>query len=178
MSLYQETSDVINQLLETINESKDKILLLSCSISRVEGKREDTTGDPVLAREILQAVYDHIPPGLNLAVQCCEHLNRSVIVEKELMLAGGLEEVNVVPISRAGGTFAAAAYEMFKEPVVVEAIKADMGIDIGLTMIGMHLKPVAMPLVLNQEQIGGARVVAARTRPKLIGGERAIYRRR
>lgn len=113
--------------------------------------------------------------GIYLAAQCCEHLNRAIIIESEKAKELGLERVCVVPYPHAGGSFATTAYHSMKSPVAVEEIKADAGIDIGGTLIGMHLKRVAVPLKLEHKEIGCARLTAARTRPKFIGGERAKY---
>lgn len=174
--IFLQTQAIVKELLAPGTYNPSTILVVSCSISRVEGRREDTTGDPHLAKIICQAIWESCPPEIHIAVQCCEHLNRALIVERELMVEKGLTEVSVVPVPEAGGTFAAVAYQhFFKNPVVVESIRADLGLDIGLTMIGMHLKPVVKPLLLTNEYIGGARVVAARTRPKLVGGARAKY---
>ena len=112
--------------------------------------------------------------GIFLAAQCCEHLNRAIIIEKKALLPGA-EIVNAVPQLHAGGSFAVTCYENFDEPVAVEHIKADAGLDIGDTLIGMHLKDVAVPVRLKTREIGEAHLVAARTRPKYIGGERAAY---
>jgi len=172
----EETRSILTQLLEAGTWRKGMTLVVSCSISRVEGRREDSTGDPDLARAIMDTIRSVLSPDINLAVQCCEHLNRSLIVERELAEKSRLEPVTAVPVPEAGGTFAAVAYKYdYNDPVLVSAIQADMGIDIGLTMIGMHLKPVPKPLLLDTEMIGGARVVAARCRPRLIGGARAHY---
>lgn len=111
--------------------------------------------------------------GVHIAAQCCEHLNRALIVEHEAVPGG--EIVNVLPQPKAGSSFATAAYEAFRHPVALEEIRADAGLDIGGTLIGMHLKKVAVPVRLKQNRIGQAIVLAARTRPKFIGGERAIY---
>ena len=108
-----------------------------------------------------------------LAAQCCEHLNRAIVVEREAVPFA--EIVNVVPQPKAGGSFGTTAYKTFKNPVVVEEIKADAGIDIGGTLIGMHLKKVAVPVRLENNKLGEALVLAARVRPKYIGGERAVY---
>ena len=110
-----------------------------------------------------------------LAAQCCEHLNRALILEEEAADKYGYEPVNVVPQPKAGGSFATAAYAAFTSPVAVEHIKAHAGIDIGDTLIGMHLKDVAVPVRIERKQIGEAHVVCARTRRKLIGGSRAVY---
>ena len=113
--------------------------------------------------------------GIYLAAQCCEHLNRAVILEREAAERYGYEEVNVVPQPKAGGSFATAAYKAFEHPVAVEHIRAHLGLDIGDTLIGMHLRDVAVPVRIRTKQIGDAHVVCARTRPKFIGGERAVY---
>ena len=120
-----------------------------------------------------------LPPlqeqGVYLAAQCCEHLNRAVIVEKELMKRDHLTRVNVVPKPKAGGSFGTTAYQQFKEPVAVEKITAQAGMDIGDTLIGMHLQPVAVPVRIEVKQIGNAHLVCARTRAKFVGGSRAVY---
>ena len=111
--------------------------------------------------------------GIFLAVQCCEHLNRAIVIERDAVPFA--EHVNVVPQKKAGGSLATIAYQNFKSAVVVESIKADAGIDIGGTLIGMHLKSVAVPVRLSVSKIGQANIICARTRPKFIGGSRAIY---
>ena len=125
---------------------------------------------------ILDSIYDAVKAnGIYLAAQCCEHLNRAIIIEKELALRDRMEIVNVVPQPKAGGSFATTAYNSFANPVAVEHIKADAGMDIGDTLIGMHLKEVAVPLRISTDKIGEAHLVCARTRAKFIGGERAVY---
>ncbi|RJR16826.1 MAG: TIGR01440 family protein [Desulfobacteraceae bacterium] len=176
--VYVQVREVLEELTALAPPRPGAIFVVSCSISRVEGHRADTTGDPELARAICRALWQHKPPQAWLAVQCCEHLNRALIIERELLRQKELDEVSVLPVAEAGGTFAAVAYEYFHDPVVVEAVRGELGLDIGLTMIGMHLKPVVFPLLLSREYIGGARVVAARSRPKLIGGERARYKKK
>ena len=128
--------------------------------------------------EIGQAIFDGLnevfaPLGIYIAAQCCEHLNRALIVEHEAV--PGAEIVNVKPQPKAGSSFATAAYNSFRHPVALEEIRADAGLDIGGTLIGMHLKKVAVPVRLEQNHIGNAILLAARVRPKFIGGERAIY---
>ena len=127
-----------------------------------------------------KAVYEGIAPilsekGIYLAAQCCEHLNRALVVERECAEKHGLEIVCVVPKAKAGGSFATAAYENFRDPVVVETIKAHAGVDVGATLIGMHLRTVAVPVRLSVKRLGEANVTFARTRPKYIGGPRAEY---
>ena len=128
--------------------------------------------------EVATAVFDEIykvfsRKGVYVAAQCCEHLNRAIITEREA--AKGLDIVNVIPQPKAGGSFATAAYNAFKDPVALEEIRADAGLDIGGTLIGMHLKKVAVPLKLTVRKIGEANLTAARVRPKFIGGCRAVY---
>ena len=131
---------------------------------------------PEVAEKVCGAIKDILDEkGIYLAAQCCEHLNRALIVEKEIADKKGWDAVNVVPQPKAGGSFATAAYKLFKKPVAVESIKADAGLDIGQTLIGMHLKAVAVPVRLSQKTVGEALLSAARVRPKFIGGQRAVY---
>ncbi len=166
----------VMELIEKASLKKGDILVVGCSSSEIVGQ---TIGNGS-SLDAAQAVFDEIYPvlkekGIFLAAQCCEHLNRAVIVEKECAKENRLEIVNVVPQPKAGGSFATAAYMHFEEPVAVEFIKGDAGMDIGLTFIGMHLKHVAVPLRLSVNKIGEATVTFARTRPKCIGGQRAAY---
>ena len=134
-----------------------------------------TYSSPELAEVVFGGIYQATQEaGVYLAAQCCEHLNRAVIVEKKALLPG-TEIVNVVPHPHAGGSFATTMYHRAEEPVAVEEIKADAGIDIGNTLIGMQLKKVAVPVRLSIKKIGEAPIVCARTRPKFIGGARAMY---
>lgn len=113
--------------------------------------------------------------GFEVAVQCCEHLNRALVMEADAAERCGFEPVCVVPQIKAGGSAATAAWKHMRCPVVVESVRADAGLDVGQTLIGMHLRPVAVPVRLSRERLGSAVITAARTRPKLIGGERARY---
>ena len=149
-------------------------VVVGCSTSEVAGRSIGTSSSIEIGRVIFAALNDVFSGhGLFLAAQCCEHLNRVLILERAA--AAGLDIVNAVPVPEAGGAFATAAYEFFSEPVAVEEIRADAGIDIGGTLIGMHLRRVAVPLRLGVSHIGKAPVVAARTRPKFAGGSRARY---
>ncbi|WP_227995024.1 TIGR01440 family protein [Oceanobacillus sp. CFH 90083] len=174
--ITKDLKQVINQWLEMRILRKDEIVVIGCSTSEVAGKPIGTNG----SMEIAKSLYEQMlvlqqETGVHLAFQCCEHLNRSLVVDRQTVVQYDLEEVAVVPVPEAGGSMATYAYKQMKHPAVVESISADAGIDIGETMIGMHLKPVAVPLKLEQRTIGHARVRAARTRPKLIGGHRAYY---
>ena len=171
----KQAHDACEELISTAGLSTGDILVVGCSSSEIKGERIGEGSDLDAAR----AVYEGIMPllkvrGIFLAAQCCEHLNRAVIVEKKALKPWD-EIVNAVPQLHAGGSFAVTCYENFEEPVCLEHIKADAGLDIGDTLIGMHLREVAVPVRLAVKEIGEAHLVAARTRPKYIGGERAVY---
>lgn len=176
MNIALQTQTVIDELIEKVSLKKGDILVVGCSSSEVIGEKIGTGSSVETANLIFDTVYKTVKEkGIYLAAQCCEHLNRAIIIEEELCERLRLDRVNVRPLPKAGGSFATAAFENFEKPVAVESIKADAGMDIGLTLIGMHLKPVAVPLRLSLNKIGNATVVFARTRPKFIGGQRANY---
>lgn len=173
-SIYMQTTAVIKELCDKAGLKRGDIVVVGCSTSEVLGAKIGTNSNPDTAKEIFDALYYFLQEcGIYLAIQCCEHLNRAIIVEHAAV--PNAEIVNVVPQPKAGGSLATQAYRGFEEPVAVEEIKADAGIDIGFTLIGMHLKKVAVPVRLENNRIGEAMIVAARTRPKFIGGARAIY---
>lgn len=162
------------ELIEKAKLQKGDLVVIGCSTSEVCGSRIGSDSRPEVADALFDALYGVFQDaGIYMAAQCCEHLNRSLIVEREAVPF--LPRVNVVPQPKAGGSFATAAYRCFSQPVAVEHIRADAGLDIGGTLIGMHLKEVAVPLRLSMDHIGDALLLAARTRPKFIGGIRAIY---
>lgn len=172
----EQTKAAVEELLEVSKANKGGVLVVGCSTSEIVGSKIGTNSVPEVATKVCEAILSLTnKEGIYLAAQCCEHLNRAIIIEKELAERLKLETVNVVPKAKAGGSFATAAYSLFKEPVAVEHIKADVGLDIGQTLIGMHLKNVAVPVRLKTKKIGEAIVSAARVRPKFIGGERAVY---
>ena len=173
-SIYDETSAAIAELCEKAGLKKGNMVVVGCSTSEVMGDKIGTNSNPQVAGQIFRALRDYTSRnGIRLAIQCCEHLNRALITERNAVPF--LEPVNVVPQPKAGGSLATQAYAHFADPVAVEEIKADAGLDIGFTLIGMHLKKVAVPLRLEHNKIGLAMVLAARTRPKFIGGARAVY---
>ena len=173
-TIYSQTNAVVEELIKKAGLRRGNILVVGCSTSEVLGEKIGTNSSPETAGMIFEALHDCAREhGIFLAVQCCEHLNRAIILERAA--AANAEIVNVVPQPKAGGSLATQAYAGFQEPVAVEEIKADAGIDIGFTLIGMHLKKVAVPVRLEHNRIGQALVVAARTRPKFIGGARAVY---
>lgn len=172
--LAAECKTAIEDLIVKAQLKKGDIVVVGCSTSEVLGSNPGTNSSPETAKVLFDSIYGVLKrEGIYLAAQCCEHLNRAVITERAAVPFA--EYVNVVPQPKAGGSFATEAYAHFEEPVALEEIKADAGIDIGLTLIGMHLKKVAVPLRLEVKTIGEAIVNAARTRPKFIGGARAQY---
>lgn len=179
MSYYEETKTVLKAFLDQYKDNfdEDTLLVVGCSSSEVMGGTIGKNSNVETGAEIAKAVMDTAKQyGIQIAAQCCEHLNRALVVEKTTAKAKGYEQVTVVPQPKAGGSFATAIYQNMKNPVMVEEVKADYGIDIGLTMIGMHMKRVAVPVRLNPNRIGEALVCGAKSRPKLIGGERAHYK--
>lgn len=173
-NLKEQVVKTVNEIIEKAKLKKGNILVVGCSTSEILGSKIGTNSAPEIAKIVFDGIYKTAKEnGVSLAFQCCEHLNRAIVIERSC--AKNLEEVNVVPQPKAGGSMATQAYLEFDDPVVVEDIKADAGLDIGLTLIGMHLKKVAVPVRLENNKIGEALVVGARTRPKFIGGIRASY---
>lgn len=175
-SLTADIKDALSRLLNIANLEPGMIIVVGCSTSEVMGKRIGSASNVDTAEAIMAGLLpvarEH---DVYLAIQCCEHLNRALVVEKECKDRYGLEEVTVIPHQDAGGALAAVAMRQFQDPVVVETISAHAGMDIGDTLIGMHLKRVAVPVRLDMDSIGHAHLTFARTRPKLIGGPRAKY---
>lgn len=174
--IAQELAAAAEELIAAAKTRPGQIFVLGCSTSEVLGRKIGTGGSSQIAVAMfkaLKAVCDE--HGLYLAVQCCEHLNRSVVIERAAAERYGFNEVTVRPMPHAGGAMGTAAYENFVDPVVVESVVAHLGLDIGQTLIGMHLKRVAVPVRLQYKKIGEAVLTAARTRPPLVGGPRAHY---
>ena len=167
---YNSALEIIN----TANLATADILVVGCSTSEILGEKIGTNSSPDAAKAVFEGIYNATKEnGVFVAAQCCEHLNRAIIVERAAVPQA--ETVNVVPQPKAGGSFATAAFNAFENPVAVEQIKANAGLDIGFTMIGMHIKAVAVPVRLENNKIGNATVLAARSRAKFIGGPRALY---
>lgn len=174
--ILNESKRIVEELLAVAPLKRGEILVVGCSSSEIVGESIGKGSDLNAA----SAVYEGIAPvlaerGIFLAAQCCEHLNRALVVERECAERYGLEIVSVIPQPKAGGSFASAAYCGFSEPVVVENVRAHAGMDIGSTLIGMHLRAVAVPVRLSVKRLGEASLTFARTRPKYIGGPRAKY---
>ena len=175
-SITNDTKNVFIQLIEAAKLCEGSVVVLGCSTSEVGGDRIGTHSSMDIAAAIYDGFFDMLSErGIYLAAQCCEHLNRALVIERELAEKRGLDIVNAVPQPKAGGSSATTAYSRMKDPVLVEKIRADAGVDIGGTLIGMHLKETAVPLRLPQKKIGDAFVASARTRAKFIGGARAVY---
>ena len=174
--IKRQTKEVLLQLLEVANLKEGNLLVVGCSSSEIGSFRIGSHSSEEIGKAVFEVLQEELNGrGIYLAAQCCEHLNRALILEAEAAEKYDYEPVNVVPQLKAGGSFATAAYAGFKAPVAVEQIRAHAGIDIGDTLIGMHLRPVAVPVRTATSSIGGAHVVCARTRLKFIGGERAKY---
>ncbi|MEQ2529540.1 TIGR01440 family protein [Bacillaceae bacterium CLA-AA-H227] len=174
--LEQQLGKILNEFQQQVTLRKNQVFVVGCSTSEVIGQKIGTAGSLDVAAMIfnqLQALQKKT--GIQLAFQCCEHLNRAIVVERDTAEGRGLDEVTVVPVRRAGGAMATYAYQHLHDPVVVEHIRAEAGIDIGDTLIGMHLKHVAVPVRVSLKSLGNAHITLATTRPKLIGGARAVY---
>ena len=174
--LAKDAYEATKELLDKAKVEEGDLFVVGCSTSEIAGSVIGTDSQPHLATAVFEGIYKAAnEAGVYLVAQCCEHLNRALIMEKKAAKIYGYELCNVVPQPKAGGSFATAAYAHFENPVAVEHVKAHAGMDIGDTLIGMHLKDVAVPVRIAQKKIGEAHVVCARTRAKFIGGSRAVY---
>ena len=177
VSEIKNSADIaITEILESTSLKKGDIFVVGCSSSEVLGSKIGKGSSFEAAQIVFDTIYPKLREnGIYLAAQCCEHLNRALVIERECAERYGYEPVSVKPQPKAGGSFATLTYESMEDAVVVEHVRAHAGIDIGLTLIGMHLRDVAVPLRLSIKKIGEADIVCAYTRPKFIGGSRAIY---
>ena len=174
--IREAAKTVISEILENTSIKKGDVFVIGCSSSEILGSNIGKGSSFEAARVVFDAIYPKLrEKGIYLAAQCCEHLNRALVVERECAEKYGYDIVAVKPQPKAGGSFATLTYENMDDAVVVEHIRANAGLDIGLTLIGMHLRDVAVPLRLSVNKIGEAHIVCAFTRPKFIGGSRAIY---
>lgn len=175
--LYSQAKEVFECIREKYNPKMGNLLVVGCSTSTILGDMPGTNSNEDLADEVYKALIDTFGEGFDIAVQCCEHLNRALVVERAVAEKYDLLQVNAVPYKKGGGAFATKHYYSLKDAVVVEDIKAKaiLGIDIGGVMIGMHMKPVVVPLKLEKRKIGDAFIFAGASRLKYVGGERAKY---
>jgi len=170
----QQAKKALNELIDKAKLKKGNIVVIGCSTSEILGSKIGTNSCPDVALQVYEGLAEVAKEyGIYLAFQCCEHLNRAIVTEREA--APFADEVNVIPQPKAGGSMATQAWAHMEHPIAIEEIRADAGLDIGLTMIGMHLKKVAVPVRLENHMIGEAHVAGARTRPKFVGGVRAVY---
>ena len=175
-AIAKEAHAALSELIGLAALKPGQLVVIGCSTSEIRGERIGSAGSSEIAAALLETLLEVAEEaGVHLALQCCEHLNRALVIEAKVAEFYGLEPVEVLPVAKAGGALAARAMEVYEAPLVVEEIKAHAGLDIGQTFIGMHLKRVAVPLRLKQKTIGQAVVTAAKTRAKLIGGPRAVY---
>lgn len=174
--IVEQAETAVRELLKVARLKPGDIFVVGCSSSEVGGHKIGSFSNTEVADAIFGAVYPVLKEqGIYLAAQCCEHLNRALILERAAAESHRIPVVNVMPQPKAGGSFATAAWHGFDDPVAVEELAAQAGIDIGDTLIGMHLQPVAVPVRVSIRKVGEANLVCARTRPKFIGGQRAHY---
>ncbi|MBQ8684067.1 MAG: TIGR01440 family protein [Clostridia bacterium] len=175
-TVKQQTITAVTELLDMARLQPGDVLVVGCSSSEITGQRIGTGSSMDTAAVVVDALLPVLEErGVALAAQCCEHLNRALIVEAEVACRHGWPVVNVLPQPKAGGSFATTVWQRMKHPVAVEQVVAQAGMDIGGTLIGMHLQPVAVPVRLSLGRIGEALLLCARTRPKFVGGSRAVY---
>lgn len=176
MEIELQTKTAVSQVLEQAKLKIGDVFVIGCSTSEVGGEKIGSASSMDIAGAIYRGAHAALQPhGIYLAAQCCEHLNRAIIIENEAAEKYGWEPVNVMPQPKAGGSFATTCWQNFAQPVALEHVRAHAGLDIGGTLIGMHLKEVAVPVRIEQKKIGGAMLLSARTRLKFIGGVRAHY---
>lgn len=175
-TIQREVELLLCELSERLQFKPHQLFVIGCSTSEVSGAHIGTAGSEDVAAVLYKAFADFAERHqLYLVFQGCEHINRALTLEYAAAMLYQLEEVSVIPVRSAGGSMAAYAYKQMKQPVVVESVNAHAGIDIGQTLIGMNLKSVVVPIRTQVKMIGGAVVTVATTRPKKIGGERAVY---
>jgi uncharacterized protein (TIGR01440 family) len=175
-SITLQARTIVTELLDQAGLKPGSLFVVGCSSSEMVGQRIGKGSSMDAAQAAFRGIYPVLQErGIHLAVQCCEHLNRALILERSVAEGRGYEIVNVMPQPHAGGSFAVTAWNALEDPVAVEMIRAEAGMDIGGTLIGMHLRAVAVPVRTGLNRIGEAMVLCARTRPKYIGGPRAVY---
>lgn len=177
--IKEQAAQAASEICEAAHLRPGQLFVVGCSSSEVLGEKIGTHTNVEVAEKLYEGIAPELSKrGIRLAAQCCEHLNRALVVERDTMEQYHLEQVNAIPQpNHAGGAFATVTYQKMKDPVLVEDLqaRADAGMDIGKTLIGMHIHPVVVPLRISLDQIGEAVLVCARRRPKYVGGQRAIY---
>ena len=176
--IREQAAQAAQQVCDAAKLHAGDLFVVGCSSSEISGEKIGTHSSVEVAEAVFDGIYSVLcERKIDLAAQCCEHLNRALIVERTVCSRFMLDEVNVVPQPKAGGSFATTAYKRFADPVAVDSLKqsASAGMDIGGTLIGMHIKPVVVPLRIETKQIGSAILLCARRRPNFVGGSRAVY---
>lgn len=177
-NLTAAAAELTEEVVEKSGIKAGDLFVVGCSSSAVLGKQIGTASSMDTAEALFDGIYSVLQPkGIYLAAQCCEHLGRALIVERAAQEKYGLEQVNVIPQPKAGGSFGTNAYRKMADPVAVEDLRAQAkaGMDIGGVLIGMHMHPVCVPLATDKKELGEARIICARYRPKFVGGARAVY---
>ncbi|MCL2248636.1 MAG: TIGR01440 family protein [Oscillospiraceae bacterium] len=173
-AIIKSAENAAIELCDVAKLKSGQTVIVGCSTSEILGKNIGTCSNVEVGCAVFTALHNVFSErGIILAAGCCEHLNRAVITSRSV--SGGFQIVNVIPTPEAGGAFASAAYSGLENPIALETFQADAGLDIGNTLIGMHLKRVAVPIRLSIKNIGNAALVVARTRPPFVGGVRAVY---
>ena len=174
--IERQSRKAVEELLQVAKLEKGDIFVVGCSSSEVTGKKLGTSSSYETAKAVFNGIYPILKEkGIYLAAQCCEHLNRAIVIEHDIAKQLRIPRANVIPQIKAGGSFATITYENLENPCVVETITAQAGMDIGGVLIGMHLQQTAVPVRLSIDHIGEAILICARTRPKFLGGSRAVY---
>lgn len=173
-----QAEKALETLYEKGNLQKGNLVIVGCSTSEVVGGHIGKNSVPEVGKAIALAFINKAGElGLQVGFQCCEHLNRAVCMEKEVLLARGCAQVAAIPVPKAGGSVPAGAWDAFDKPALAMAVQGEAVIDIGDTLVGMHIRPVAVPVRMEEPYVGKARVVMAYARPPYIGGERAVYQK-
>ena len=178
--LHQEIIDRIDAAVAALCDKgrleAGSVIVLGCSTSEVAGGQIGKASVPELGAVIAKAMIDTCRArGMEPAFQCCEHLNRAVVMEKSALRARGLVQAAAVPQPKAGGSVPAAAWKLLESPALAISVQAEAGIDVGDTLVGMHIRPVAVPLRIDTNRVGQANLVMAYSRLPFIGGSRAVY---
>ena len=176
--IREQAAQAARQVCDAAGLRAGDLFVVGCSSSEVCGEKIGTHSSVEVAEAVFAGISGVLQArGILLAAQCCEHLTRAPILQRAACEKFGLDEVNVIPQPKAGGSFGTTAYKRFADPVAVETVKqsASAGMDIGGTLIGMHIKPVVVPLRIETKRIGEAVLLCARRRPKFVGGSRAVY---
>ncbi|RQW18875.1 TIGR01440 family protein [Bacillus sp. C1-1] len=177
MKIEERLIDGLHAFHKQVPALQNKLFVIGVSTSEIAGKPIGKEGSMDIAEELYRGfVHFQKQSGVHLVFQCCEHLNRALVMERSIAEQKGLTEVSAIPVRHAGGAMATYAYRQLQDPVLVESVQADAGMDIGDTFIGMHIKPVLIPIRIGYTTIGSAHVTVATSRPRLIGGERAQYK--